>query len=136
LEKLLRIVQPETLLRWPRELFKPFWKKKSGTKHHARKISEDTIALIGKMAEENQLWGAARIRGELLKLGIQVAKRTIQKYLPIDRRPSGQAWATFLKNHVQEIFVCDFTVVHDLGFRPSYLLVVLHLATRRLSISS
>ncbi len=131
-KELLGIVQPETLLRWHRALFKRFWKKKSGTKHHPRQISDETIALIRQMAEENHLWGAERINGELLKLGIKVAKRTIQKYLPKSRRPSGQTWATFLRNHAQEIFVCDFTVGQDLCFRPIYLLVVMHLATRQI----
>ncbi|GAB4578274.1 MAG: integrase core domain-containing protein [Anaerolineales bacterium] len=131
-KSLLRIDQPETLLRWHHDLFKHFWKKKSGTKHHPRKISEETIALIRKMAEANRLWGAERIRGELLKLGIKIAKRTIQKYLPKDRRSSGQTWATFLKNHAEDIFVCDFTVVHDLCFRPISLLIVMHLATRQI----
>jgi hypothetical protein len=131
-KSLLRIIQPETLLRWHRELFKHFSKKKSGTQHHPKRISEETMARIRKMAEENRLWGAERIRGELLKLEIKIAKRTIQKYLPKDRHPSGQAWPTFLKNHAQEIFVCDFTVVHDFCFRPIYLLVVMHLATRQI----
>ncbi|HNB52465.1 MAG TPA: hypothetical protein PK530_11000 [Anaerolineales bacterium] len=85
-----------------------------------------------QMAEENRLWGAERIRGVLLKLGIKVAKRTLQKYLPKERHPIGKTWTTFLKNHAQEIFVCDFTVIHDLCFRPIYLLVVMHLATRQI----
>ncbi|MBV5347456.1 helix-turn-helix domain-containing protein [bacterium] len=62
----LHIVQPDTLLRWHRELFGMYWRKKSQGKP---KISAETIALIEKMAKENQLWGAERIRGELLKLG-------------------------------------------------------------------
>jgi putative transposase len=129
---LLRIVQPETRLRWHRALFKSFWKKKSGTHLHPKRISEELIALIRQMAEENQLWGAERIRGELLKLGIKIAKRTIQKYLPKDRHPSGQTWATFLQTHDEASFVCDFPVVHELVFRPIYLLVGMHLATRQI----
>jgi putative transposase len=72
------------------------------------------------MAQENRLWGAERIRGELLKLGIDVSKRTIQKYLDKSRPipTSSQSWKTFLKNHAQHIWACDFTVVHDLLFRP------------------
>lgn len=115
-----------------RDLFKHFWKKKSGTKNHPRRISGELIALIQQMAMENKLWGAERIRGELLKLGIFVAKRTIQKYLPEGRRTFGQSWVTFLRTHAQEIFVCDFTVVHDCFFRPIYLFVVMHLATRQI----
>ncbi|MCX6056626.1 MAG: helix-turn-helix domain-containing protein, partial [Chloroflexi bacterium] len=69
----IHIVQPDTLLRWHRELFRKYWGKKSQGKP---KISPETIALIKKMAGENQLWGAERIRGELLKLGVEVSKRT------------------------------------------------------------
>jgi putative transposase len=77
----LFIVQPETLLRWHRELFRLFWKRTS--KAHTRKprISPETISLIKEMAASNRLWGAERIRGELLKLDIRVSKRTIQKYM-------------------------------------------------------
>jgi hypothetical protein len=70
----LHIIQPDTLLRWHRELFQLYWRRKSQGKP---KIATETIALIQKMAEENGLWGAERIRGELLKLGIEVSKRSI-----------------------------------------------------------
>ena len=65
----LHIVQPDTLLRWHRELFGMYWRKKSQGKP---KITAERIALIEKMAKENRLWGAERIRGELLRLGIEV----------------------------------------------------------------
>jgi transposase InsO family protein len=84
------------------------------------------------MAQENRLWGAERIRGELLKLGIRVSKRTIQRYLPKKRRKSNQSWAIFLKNHAAEIWACDFTVVHDLFFRPTYVFIIIELHTRRI----
>ena len=84
------------------------------------------------MAQENRLWGAERIRGELLKLGIRVSKRTIQQYLPKKRKNSNQTWAIFLQNHASEIWACDFTVVHDLFFRPTYLLIIIELQTRRI----
>lgn len=71
----LHIVQPDTLLRWHREMFRDYWRRKS---QGEPKISPETISLIQKMAKENQLWGAERIRGELLKLGIEVSKRSIQ----------------------------------------------------------
>jgi hypothetical protein len=70
----LHIVQPDTLLRWHRELLQLYWRRKSQGKP---KIAAETIALIQEMAKENQLWGAERIRGELLKLGIEVSKRTV-----------------------------------------------------------
>lgn len=106
----LHIVEPDTLLRWHRDLFGMFWRKNSQGKP---KITGETIALIEKMAKVNHLWGAERIRGELLKLGIEVSKRSIQKYLPKERksRSSSQTWATFLKNQASGIWACDFTVV-------------------------
>jgi transposase InsO family protein len=127
----LHIVQPDTLLRWHRELFGMYWRKKSQGKP---KISAETIALIEKMAKENQLWGAERIRGELLKLGIEVSKRTIQRHMPKDRKEhsSSQNWATFLKNQAGNIWACDFTVVNDWLFRQWYVFVVMELKTRRI----
>ena len=88
------------------------------------------------MAQENRLWGAERIRGELLKLGFQVSKRTIQKYLDKLRPPpsASQTWRTFLKNHAHHIWPCDFTVMHDLLFRPIYIFVVIELHSRRIII--
>src|SRR5207302_5371127 len=77
----LLIVQPETLLRWHRQGFRLFWKYKSRAGSPQPKISKATVALIKEMARDNRLWGAERIRGELLKLGIHVSKRTIQKYV-------------------------------------------------------
>ncbi len=73
----LFFVQPATVLRWHRELFRLFWKRKSKADSRQPKISSETIALIKEMTKNNRLWGAERIRGELLKLGIHVCKRTI-----------------------------------------------------------
>ena len=86
------------------------------------------------MARENQLWGAERIRGELLKLELEVSKRTIQKYKPKDRksRASSQTWGTFMKNQAGAMWACDFTVVYDWLFRSWYIFVVLELKTRRI----
>src|SRR6266567_1050863 len=77
----LFIVQPETVLRWHRELYRLFWKRTSKADARQPKLSPKTIALIQEMARNNRLWGAERIRGELLKLDIRVCKRTIQKYM-------------------------------------------------------
>ncbi len=78
----LYIVQPETLLRGPRGLFRVFWKHKSKARASKPRLSHETITLIREMSANNRLWGAERIRGELLKLNIRVSKRTIQKYSP------------------------------------------------------
>ena len=80
------IVQPETLLRWHRQGFRLFWRWKSRSPMSTArpKVSAETIALIKEMAAANRLWGAERIRGELLKLGIRVAKTTVQRYMGYD----------------------------------------------------
>ena len=105
----LFLVQPETLLRWHRELFRLFWKRKSQAHARKQKLSFETISLIKEMAANNRLWGAERIRGELLKLNIHVSKRTIQKYVRPVRpvRTRGQNWKTFLRNHAAEVWACD-----------------------------
>ena len=76
----LFIVQPETLLRWHRQGFRLYWKYKSRAAPPKPRIPPETVALIKEMAKDNRLWGAERIRGELLKLGLRVCKRAIQKY--------------------------------------------------------
>ena len=83
------------------------------------------------MAWENSLWGAERIRGELLKLEIRVAKRTIQKYMHAIRSqpPSGQSWSTFLKTHGQDIWACDFVPVVTLFFHTIHAIVIVQVAS-------
>jgi putative transposase len=129
----LFIVQPETLLRWHRELFRLYWKRKSKAPAHKPKVASETIALIRQMATENRLWGAERIRGELLKLGLHVCKRTIQKYMRGVRRhqPRGQKWSTFLRNHAAQIWACDFLQVTDLFFRPLFAFFLIELKSRK-----
>jgi putative transposase len=131
-QQALHIVQPNTLLRWHRDLFHFYWRRKSRKKDRKSRIAPETIALIKKMTNENHLWGAERIRGELLKLNIEVSKRTIQKYMPKVRRRSGQTWATFLKGHAGDIWACDFAVAHDLLFRALYIFAIIELETRRI----
>jgi len=84
------------------------------------------------MARENRLWGAERIRGELLKLGMHVSKRTIQKYMRPGRvRPTSQTWSTFLHNHAHEIWACDFLPVTDLFFRSLFAFFIIELKNRK-----
>jgi putative transposase len=84
------------------------------------------------MADDNRLWGSERIRGELLKLGIRVAKRTVQRYMR-GARPSaphgGQRWPTFLRNHI--VWACDFLQTCDIWFRPIFAFFIVDVNTRR-----
>jgi len=129
----LLIVQPETVLRWHRQGFRLFWRRQSAPRARLSPLAAATIALIGQMARDNPRWGAARIRGELLKLGIRVSKRTIQKYArqASRPRPPGQRWATFLRNHAHETWACDFLQVTDLLFRPLFAFFLMELGSRR-----
>lgn len=131
----LLILKPDTLLRWHREGFRLFWKLKSKpNKNSQPKISQETIDLIKEMAANNPLWGAERIRGELLKLNIKVAKRTIQRYLRHTRPipPSNQNWHTFLKNHSKDVWSCDFVTVTDAFFGQLYAFFILQHSSRRI----
>jgi len=128
----LLIVKPATLIRWHREGFRSFWRAKSKTPSREPRIGAEVAALIRRMAVENRLWGAERIRGELLKLGIRVAKRTVQKYMRRARSPSpsdGQAWQTFLKNHT--VWACDFLPTYDIWFRQIFAFVIVDVNTKR-----
>ncbi len=129
----LFLVQPETLLCWHRELFRLFWMRKSKARLRTPRLSPETISLIKEMAANNWLWGAERIRGELLKLNIRVSKRTIQKYMRQARpnRARGQTWKTFLRNHAKDVWACDFLQMTDLFFRPLFAFFIIELKSRK-----
>ncbi len=131
----LVIVQPDTLLRWHRHLFRTVWSRRSqsGTRTRQPCVSPETIALIQEMARANRTWGAERMRGERRKLNIRVAKWTIQKDRRQARpsRPSGQTWATFLHNHAAAIGAADLLPVTDVLFRLLYAFFSVELASRR-----
>ena len=109
-----------------------FWRWRTRHRKPQPRISIDTIELIRRMARENRLWGAERIRGELLKLGVRVAKRTVQKYLRTGVKPrsTGQRWATFLENHGKDIWARDFVQTYDIWFRPIFAFFIINLGTR------
>jgi transposase InsO family protein len=129
----LLIIQPETVLRWHRQGFQLIWRRRSVPRAQPSPLATTTIDLIKRMARDNPLWGAERIRGELLKLGLRVSKRTIQKYMRDVgwRRPTGQSWATVLRNHAHETWACDFLQVTDVLFRPLFAFFLVELASRR-----
>jgi putative transposase len=131
----LIIVQPDTVLRWHRELFRRIWRRKSNPKQKQGRppLKDDLATLIKRIVKENLTWGAERIRGELLKLGIRVSKSTIQKYINEEResRASKQTWTTFLRNHASEIWACDFLQTYDILFRTVFVFVIIELGSRR-----
>src|SRR6202163_1644734 len=130
--KVVTIVQPETLVRWHRAGFRRYWRWKSNSRGGRPRIEIELRALIRQMSTENQLWGAPRIHGELLKLGFDVAQSSVAKYMVKRRRPPSQEWRTFLRNHAQDIAAMDLFVVPTIGFKLLYGFVIIRLDRRDL----
>ena len=126
------IVQPETVIRWHRTGFRLYWRWKSRSRGGRPKIPGEIRRMIREMSLANRLWGAPRIHGELLKLGIEVAQSTVAKYMARSGRGRSQAWKTFLHNHVAGIDAMDFLIVPTVGFRLLFVLVILRHQRRRL----
>ncbi len=133
-QQALLIVQPDTILRWHRDLFKWVWRRRSKPTGHRRPLPAPLIALIKRFVRENRLWGAERIRGELLKLGLRVSKRTIQKYARqvVPPRRGQQTWTTFIHNHASAIWTCDLLQAVDVFFRDIFLFFIMEVGSRRI----
>jgi len=126
------IVQPETVIRWHRMGFRMYWRWNSRSRGGRPKVPVEMRRLIREMSLANRLWGAPRIHGELLKLGIEVAQSTVAKYMAKSGRGRSQTWKTFLQNHTAGIGAMDFLIVPTVGFRLLFVLVILRHQRRRL----
>jgi hypothetical protein len=126
------IIKPDTVIRWHRAGFRAYWRWKSRARGGRPKIDAKIRDLIREMSRANRLWGAPRIHGELLKLGVAVAQSTVAKYMVKRRGPPGPDWKTFLRNHADGIAAVDLFVVPTVGFRLLYCLLVLGHGRRRL----
>src|SRR6266446_4636055 len=122
----LKIVRPETVIRWHRAGFRAYWRWKSRPRGGRPKTPLEIRQLIREISLANPLWGAPRIHGELLKLGIDVGQTTVAKYMARGRRPRSQGWKTFLHNHADGIASMDLFVVPTISFRLLYGLLILH----------
>jgi transposase InsO family protein len=128
----ITIVQPETIIRWHRTAFRLYWRWKSRARGGRPKVPMEIRRLIREMSLANRLWGAPRIHGELLKLGIEVAQSTVAKYMVRSGRGRSQTWKTFLHNHAAGMAAMDFLVVPTVGFKLLFVLVILRHQRRRL----
>lgn len=127
------IVRPETIVRWHRAGFRAFWRWKSRTRRAGRpRVPTEVRRLIREMSMANPFWGARRIHGELLKLGINVGQTSVAKYMARRRRPPSQGWRTFLFNHAEGIASIDLFVVPTISFRLLYGLLILKHDRRRI----
>ena len=127
-----QVVQPETILRWHRAGFKIFWRWKSRNRAGRPRIDRGLRDLIQRMSRENPRWGASRIHGELLMLGLEVAQSTVSKYMVRGGPPPSQSWKTFLHNHAEAIAAIDMCVVPTLTFDRLFAFLVLGHGRRQL----
>ncbi len=128
----LILVKPETVIAWQRRGCRSYWRWKSRGRPPGRPtLPREVVRLIKTMHQANPTWGAPRIHGELLKLGIQLAESTVSTYLPRRRRPPSQGWRTFLCNHFAEMVGVDFAVVPTVRGQLLFAFVVLSLSRRR-----
>ena len=114
----LVIVKPETVIAWHRKGFRLFWTWKVRHGQLGRPaVPRDVRGLIRRMSRDNPLWGAPRIHGELLKLGIDIGETSVGKYLVRGRKPPSQTWRSFLDNHVKTMVSVDFFTVPTIRFQ-------------------
>jgi hypothetical protein len=112
----LQIVNPDTVIGWHHAGFRVYWRWKSRSRSGRPRTPVEIRQLIREMSIANPLWGAARIHGELLKLGIEVGQTTVAQYMAKRRRPPSQGWKTFLHNHADGIASMDLFVVPTISF--------------------
>ena len=118
---------------WHRAGFRLFWTWKVRRGQPGRPvISREVRDLIRRMCRENPGWGAPRIHGELLKLGIDIGESSVSKYMVRCRKPPSQTWRTFLENHAQQLVSIDFFTVPTLRFQVLYVFLVLAHDRRRI----
>src|SRR6266850_1196052 len=120
----LAIVKPDTIIRWHRAGFRAYWRWKSRRRGGRPNVPPEIRKLIREMSIANPLWGAPRIHGELLKLGIEIGQTSVAKYMVKRREPPSQGWKTFLRNHADGIAAIDLFVVPTISFRLLYCLLI------------
>jgi hypothetical protein len=129
----LTFVQPRTVIVWQRRRFQDHWRRLSQAGKPGRPaIAKEVRALIRNMSRTNPLWGAPRIVGELRKLGIEVAKSTVEKYRVRHRKPPSPMWKGFLNNHVKDLIALDFFTVPTVTYKVLFVLVILAHERRRI----
>src|SRR5260221_13894564 len=126
----LKILKPQTVIRWHRAGFRAYWRWKSRGRGGRPKTAADIRQLIRDMSIANPLWGAPRIHGELLMLGIDVGQTTVARYMARRRRPPPQGWKTFLRNHADGIASMGLFVVPTISFRLLYGFLILQHSRR------
>ena len=132
LARVVQVVKPDTIFRWHRMGSRAYWRWKSRRPAGRPKIDRGLRDLIRRMSQENPLWGASRIHGELLMLGFEVAQATVSKYMNRGGKPPSQSWKTFLRNNAEAIAAIDMCVVPTVTFERLFAFLVIGHGRRQL----
>jgi hypothetical protein len=128
----LVFVQPRTVISWQRQRFRDHWSRLSRPGKVGRPaVPKEIRDLIRRMSDANPTWGSPRIVGELRKLGIEVAKSTVEKYRVRRPKPPSPTWRIFLANHSKDLISIDFFTVATVRFEILFVLVILAHDRRR-----
>jgi hypothetical protein len=132
-QQALEFVQPHTVLAWQKKRFRAYWRRLSQSGKPGRPtISKEVHELIRDMWCSNPTWGSPRVVGKLRKVGINVAKSTVEKYRPRIRKPPSPTWKAFLSNHVKDLVACDFFTVPTVQCRVLFVFIMLAHERRRI----
>jgi transposase InsO family protein len=132
-QEVLAFVQPRTVIAWQKKRCRNYWRRLSQSGKPGRPaIGKEVRKLIQDMWQSNPTWGSPRIVGELRKLGIDVAKSTVEKYRPKVPKPSSPTWKAFLNNHIQDLVACDFFIVPTVTCQVLFVFIMLVHERRRI----
>jgi hypothetical protein len=140
LNTVIRIFQPETILRWHHALVRRKWTYKKNKGGRPR-ISQTTKDLVIRLAKENINWGYGKIEGELLKLGIIVSLTSIRNILnrndivPAPVRNGSVGWRKLMSHYKEQILACDFFTVETVWLKTLYVFFFIELGTRRVHLA-
>lgn len=128
----LYFVKPATIIAWRRKNFKEHWTKLCRNGKPGRPATDpEIVCLIRDMSKANPFWGSPRIRDELNKIGISLAKSTIEKYMVKHRKPPSPTWRVFLNNHVKDLVSTDFFIVPTMKNSVLFVFLILSHDRRR-----
>jgi hypothetical protein len=131
--EVLVIAQPRTVMAWQRKRLREYWTRLSCQAQRGRPpVAQEIRDLIPKISATNPTWGSPRIRGELRKLGIALAKSTVEKYRVRRSKPPSPTWQTFLATHAKDLVSIDFFTVATVRFEILFVLIVLAHDRRRI----
>jgi putative transposase len=141
LRDLIRLFQPETVLRWHRQLVRRKWTYDQNNKGGRPSLDQELEALIVRLAQENDSWGYGKLAGELLKLGLKVSQTSIRNILdrhgivPAPVRNGSRGWRHLMTHYKQQILACDFFTVETLRLQTLYVLFYIEVGTRRVYLA-